>query len=429
MIKKTLRNKVFPAHSRMLTRGRQRHCPDSTLLVSGGGQTEHPDNALRIWDVETGEEIMRLEGHEASVWSVMFSPDGSRIASGAWDNTVRIWDTSTGEELMKLEGHAYYVHCIAFDPSGRRLASGSWDGTVRIWDVATGDHLLTLRGHDGTIMCLAFSPDGTQLVTGADDEKLLLWDSRPWRERLAAAESIRNAQAAAEGEVTKLLTAGLSSKQVVARLRANESIGSAVQHAATNFVLQLTGLARARVDEFFATYVLSETVIAELRKDQELSPPVRERSIQLARERGDDPERLNKQSWRIVMWPNHPPESYLPALRGAEAACKADLDNKNYLNTLGVAQYRTGAFEAALQTLQKVDDLNGGINPEDAAFIAMAHKQLGQDEQAAAALSRLRDITENQSERDRQEQRGWRFLEEAEQLIHGEETADPVPEE
>ena len=37
--------------------------------------------------------------------AVSWSPDGTRIASGSYNNTVRVWDVATGTEMVKLEGH------------------------------------------------------------------------------------------------------------------------------------------------------------------------------------------------------------------------------------------------------------------------------------------------------------------------------------
>ena len=58
----------------------------------------------------------------------MTSPDGKRIVSGSEDTTVRVWDAQTGQEVVSLKGHTDSVDRVCFSPDGKRIASGSWDG-------------------------------------------------------------------------------------------------------------------------------------------------------------------------------------------------------------------------------------------------------------------------------------------------------------
>ncbi|KAJ7501560.1 WD40 repeat-like protein [Mycena galericulata] len=145
--------------------------PDGLHAISGSD-----DNTVRIWDVSTGEQLHKLEGHEDPVNSVSFSPDGLRAISGSDDNTVRIWDVSTGEQLHKLEGHENIVNSVGFSPDGLRAISGSNDNTVRIWDVSTGEQLHKLEGHEGSVNSVSFSPDGLHAISGSDDNTVHIWD-------------------------------------------------------------------------------------------------------------------------------------------------------------------------------------------------------------------------------------------------------------
>ncbi len=74
------------------------------------------DKTIKIWDASTGSELMTLYGHDASIWSVAFSPDGSQIVSGGSDNTIKVWDAVNGNEIRTFRGHEDAVLCVAFRP-------------------------------------------------------------------------------------------------------------------------------------------------------------------------------------------------------------------------------------------------------------------------------------------------------------------------
>jgi WD40 repeat protein/DNA-binding SARP family transcriptional activator len=120
-----------------------------------------------LWDVATGRELLTLP-IQGNPWQIDFSPDGKRFAFNE-DRVVRIVDVASGQDVMKLVGHSGFVQGgLQFNVDGTRLATVALDGTARIWDVATGQSLLTLFGHDDT-SAVAFSPDGTRLATISAD--------------------------------------------------------------------------------------------------------------------------------------------------------------------------------------------------------------------------------------------------------------------
>ncbi|MEX0849857.1 MAG: WD40 repeat domain-containing protein [Candidatus Dependentiae bacterium] len=149
--------------------------PDGKQIASASG-----DNTVRIWNAQTGDCLHTLRGHTRYVNSAAFSPDGKKIASASWDNTVRIWNVQAGDCLHTLQGHARGVKSAAFSPDGKQIASTSWDRTVRIWDTDTGACLHTLRGHTGWVRSAAFSPDGKQIVSNSLDYTVRIWDAQIW---------------------------------------------------------------------------------------------------------------------------------------------------------------------------------------------------------------------------------------------------------
>jgi WD domain, G-beta repeat len=110
-----------------------------------------------------------LQGHEGSVWSAAYSPDGKRIITASSDATARLWDAETGKQIGEpLRGHADRLRSATFSPDGKRIVTASDDNTARLWDAETSKPIgEPLTGHTGSVYRAAFSPDGKRIV----DEK------------------------------------------------------------------------------------------------------------------------------------------------------------------------------------------------------------------------------------------------------------------
>jgi WD40 repeat protein len=85
-----------------------------------------------LWNAKTGKQLGDpLSGHQATVWTLAFSPNGKTLVSGSSDHTVMVWNLAT-RLGQPLEEHTNVVTGVAFSPDGRLLVSGSGDGTVVI---------------------------------------------------------------------------------------------------------------------------------------------------------------------------------------------------------------------------------------------------------------------------------------------------------
>jgi WD40 repeat protein len=147
--------------------------PDGMRMATGtvGG-------AVRIWLVEKGKELLRLDAHHGPVTSLTWSPDGNRMASASEDGTAKIHGTRGGELLLSIiPAPLRELWCVAWNPHGDSLATGGEDQTARIWDAQTGKELLTLKAHSGAIRSVAWKPDGRQLATASDDKSARVWDA------------------------------------------------------------------------------------------------------------------------------------------------------------------------------------------------------------------------------------------------------------
>jgi len=190
--------------------------------------------------------------------------------------------------------------------------------------------------------------------------------------------------------------------------------------AAKNRALLRVGREAYRiVHSLFDQLVSRSAVLEHLGSSSVLSQPLREEAQARAQRYRQDPHLLNEMSWRVVSRPGAPKTAYQRALLQAQEACRLAPGTGGLLNTLGVAQYRAGLFQPALESLTESDKIQAvglkGSHPADLAFLAMAHYQLGQKDQAQTVLGRLRETMQQARWAKDVEARG--FLQEAESLL------------
>ncbi len=110
-----------------------------------------------------------LNGHEGPVTDIVYSPDGSLIATASLDGSIRIWDAADGTPIRTMTGHGGGINSIAFSPDGQLIVSGSDDRTARLWSVADGSPLLTLTPlMESRVVEVEFSPDGSLVAIGGN---------------------------------------------------------------------------------------------------------------------------------------------------------------------------------------------------------------------------------------------------------------------
>jgi WD40 repeat protein len=394
--------------------------PDGQRLASASD-----DQTVKIWDSATGNELLPLKGHTRPVDAVAFSPDGQRLASASSDQTVRIWDSATGKELLVFKDHSGPVQGLAFSRDGQRLASASYDQTVKIWDSSTGKELLALKGHEGGVFGVAFSPDGQRLASASADQTVKIWDSSTGKElfalkghadqvssvafspdgqRLASAswdQTVRIWDSATGKELSALKGhAGLVSSAVFSpegrRLAAANEYGIHLwETASVSREVQHRRTTNQVVADLFDQMPLRADVLERLRTLPGMSPSLRQEVLAVAETYPENPSELNDLAWQLVKLPGGEMSGHRKALRYSEEACQLQPEDGSFLSTLGVAYYRLGNFEKALDALARSDKMSAledrGSDPAALAFLAMAHQQLGHTKEAEAKLELLRE--------------------------------------
>ncbi|HSR30384.1 MAG TPA: DUF885 family protein, partial [Anaerolineae bacterium] len=146
--------------------------PNGQMLASGSTRFS---TIINFWDLERGEILRTFTGHTDNVQALAFSPDGTLLASASLDRTLRLWEVKSGRVVHMLKEQGDPIYGLAFSPDGALLASSGDRGEVLLWDVGTGRALRTLCGHSSSVLSLAFSPDGSLLASGGIDRAVLLW--------------------------------------------------------------------------------------------------------------------------------------------------------------------------------------------------------------------------------------------------------------
>jgi WD40 repeat protein len=135
------------------------------------------DHTLRLWDGNSGTPAGPAMSHDATVQTVMFSPDGATILSGGRDDTARIWgaDLLTPEHTVISRNKP--VICVAADADGRRLLVDSDAGySLFSGDPLTGRYSAQPLPRSGYGRSAAFSPDPDVYATGGYDSVIQLWN-------------------------------------------------------------------------------------------------------------------------------------------------------------------------------------------------------------------------------------------------------------
>jgi len=148
---------------------------DGSLLFSAS-----TDKTLAVWDIEEGQRLRKLRGHQSFVNSVSGARRGPQlVCSGSDDGTVKLWDARKKGCINTFQC-TYQVTSVSFNDTAEQIISGGIDNELKVWDLRKNDILYRMRGHSDTVTGLELSPEGSYLLSNGMDNTLRIWDVRPF---------------------------------------------------------------------------------------------------------------------------------------------------------------------------------------------------------------------------------------------------------
>jgi WD40 repeat protein/Tfp pilus assembly protein PilF len=325
----------------------------SHWLRRGGG--------AKVWDGMTGKQVAELPVRGEC--AVHFSPGGRWLVTCSAG--YRLWEVGTWREGPSLGNSFNTIPYCAFTLDDRLLALQDQPELIRIVDPDTGREIarLTVSANVRPVP-LSFSPDGARLaVMGEETRDLHLFDLRAIREELQALNLDWDAPPLPPPPElpAKPVQWVIEMADTLKSKEADRLIGEAAQFAAEKKHVQ---------------------ALAALRQAIQIDPSQAVASNNLA--------------WFLLTGPKdlRDPKAALPLAR---KAVELEPMQSLFRNTLGVALYRTGAFEEAIPVLEKSLEMgNGTADAFDLFFLAMCHRQLGEAAKAKDCYDRATRWVETQ---------------------------------
>ena len=139
------------------------------------------DHTWRMWDVETGTELLLQDGHWKETYGIGMHTDGSLCSTTDFAGIVQLWDLRSGKSISHFKGHAKRVLCSEFSPNGYHLATAGDDGTIKVWDLRHRKQLSSVPAHSRLITQIQFVSGANCLASSSFDGTCKIWSTRDWK--------------------------------------------------------------------------------------------------------------------------------------------------------------------------------------------------------------------------------------------------------
>ncbi|CAB9530812.1 U5 small nuclear ribonucleoprotein 40 kDa protein [Seminavis robusta] len=170
-----------------------------------------PDNDTNLRTSSLPAPTMQLSGHQGSVYTLQYSPDGETLASGGFDMKVFLWSHSDYHNYNVLEGHKNAILDLSWFFDNTHLVTASADKTLVYWDAATGDKIRKFQ-HDKVVNAVDTSNNNNNshlFLSASDDTCAKLWDCRQKKEITTLQHEFQVTSAALDTDSHKAYTGGI----------------------------------------------------------------------------------------------------------------------------------------------------------------------------------------------------------------------------
>jgi len=136
--------------------------------VVGGDQ-----GRVTLWQPGESSPLRTMKAGKGWVERVRISPDGNKVAAACGKSLV-VWDASSGEELLRFDGHPATVLELAWRPDSAGIASSCYGG-VRLFKLGADDKPPQLLDWQGSLISLAWSPNARYVAAGSQENSIRFW--------------------------------------------------------------------------------------------------------------------------------------------------------------------------------------------------------------------------------------------------------------
>jgi WD40 repeat protein len=137
------------------------------------------DCTWKIWNMDSGENIMTGEGHKDWITTVDFHPAGSHLITAGSDRNLKLWDFLSSSIAHTFSNvHTGPIWRVKFHDTGDFALSSGGDGVIKLYDMHALKVRQQYRQHTDSVNGLNFQPFTNFFVSGSADKTVSIWDMR-----------------------------------------------------------------------------------------------------------------------------------------------------------------------------------------------------------------------------------------------------------